>query len=172
MYTEKSHWACQIVHPFCVCSCDGRAKFPTGLETMCWSTSQLSLVCERATASNVNSSRLLLEQMTCAPSYWPIKQTIVNLGEEYLPSKFFSCLRLVRTFTIYLSIKWLFWPEMFNISETVSGRTAFYKTITIHIDSREVGKWLELRFCLDGRFQSGLDWTSLGRSVLLCGFKC
>ncbi|KAI5338149.1 hypothetical protein L3X38_017424 [Prunus dulcis] len=29
---------------------------------MYWSTSQLSLVCERATASNVNSSRLLLEK--------------------------------------------------------------------------------------------------------------
>ncbi|CAL2229700.1 unnamed protein product [Prunus armeniaca] len=24
------------------------------------------------------------------------KQTIVNLGEEYLPSKFFSCLRLAK----------------------------------------------------------------------------
>ena len=173
MYTEKSHRACQIVHPFCVCSCDGRAKFPTGLETMCWSTSQLSLVCERATASDVNPSRLLFRIDNLRPKLLTSKnQTIVNLGEEYLPSKFFSCLRLVRTFTIYLSIKWLFWPEMFNISETVSGRTAFYKTITIHIDSREVGKWLELRFCLDGRFQSGLDWTSLGRSVLLCGFKC
>ena len=91
---------------------------------------------------------------------------IVNLGEEYLPSKFFSCLRLVRTFTIYLSIKWLFWPEMLNISEIVSGRTAFYKTIIIHIDSREVRKWLELRFCLDGRFQLGLDWTRLGLPVL------
>ncbi len=90
----------------------------------------------------------------------------MNLGEEYLPSKFFSCLRLVRTFIIYLSIKWLFWPEMFNISETVSGRTAFYKTINMHIDSREVRKWLELHFCLDGRFQFGLDWTRLGRPVL------
>ncbi|KAI5319053.1 hypothetical protein L3X38_038761 [Prunus dulcis] len=39
---------------FMFCSCDGRAKFPTGLETMYWSTSQLSLVCERATASNAD----------------------------------------------------------------------------------------------------------------------
>ena len=39
------------------------------------------------------------------PQVTNFKQVIVNLGEEYLPSKFFSCLRLVRTFTIYLSIK-------------------------------------------------------------------
>ncbi|CAB4268888.1 unnamed protein product [Prunus armeniaca] len=36
---------------FCVYSYDGRAKFPTALRTINWSTSQLSLVCERATAS-------------------------------------------------------------------------------------------------------------------------
>ncbi|CAL9011382.1 unnamed protein product [Prunus brigantina] len=36
---------------------------------MVWSTSQLSLVCERATASNEDSSRLSLEWITCAPSY-------------------------------------------------------------------------------------------------------
>ena len=87
-------------------SCDGRAKFPTGLETICWSTSQLPLVCKRATASNLNSSRLLLEKDNLRPKLLTSKnQTIVNLGEEYLPSKFFSCLRLVRTFIIYLSIK-------------------------------------------------------------------
>ncbi|CAB4272492.1 unnamed protein product [Prunus armeniaca] len=45
------------------------AKFPTALRTIDWSTSQLSLVCERATASNKNSSRLSLEWITCAPSY-------------------------------------------------------------------------------------------------------
>ncbi|CAL2260765.1 unnamed protein product [Prunus armeniaca] len=57
------------VHPFCVYSYDGRAKFPTALRTIDWSTSQLSLVCERATASNEQSSRLSLEWITCAPSY-------------------------------------------------------------------------------------------------------
>ncbi|CAL2237030.1 unnamed protein product [Prunus armeniaca] len=61
MYTKKSHWACQIVHPFCDHSCGGRAKFPTALKTIDWSTSQLSLVYERATASNEDSSRLILE---------------------------------------------------------------------------------------------------------------
>ncbi|KAI5349826.1 hypothetical protein L3X38_002715 [Prunus dulcis] len=61
---------------------------------------------------------------------------------------------------------------MFNRSGAVSGRTAFYKPITIHIDSREVKRWPELRFCLDGRFQFGLDWPRLGRYVLLCDFKC
>ncbi|CAL8167813.1 unnamed protein product [Prunus armeniaca] len=61
MYTEKSHWACQIVHLFYDHSCGGRAKFPTALRTMVWSTSQLSLVYERATASNEDSSRLILE---------------------------------------------------------------------------------------------------------------
>ncbi|CAL8114802.1 unnamed protein product [Prunus armeniaca] len=39
-----------FVHSFCVYSYDGRAKFPTALRTIDWSTSQLSLVCERATA--------------------------------------------------------------------------------------------------------------------------
>ncbi|CAL2255681.1 unnamed protein product [Prunus armeniaca] len=57
------------VHPFRVYSYDGRAKFPTALRTIDWSTSQLSLVCERATASNEKSSRLSLEWITCAPSY-------------------------------------------------------------------------------------------------------
>ncbi|CAL2265452.1 unnamed protein product [Prunus armeniaca] len=55
------------VHPFCVYSYDGRAKFPTGLRTVGWSTSQLSLVCERATASKI-SGRLSLEWITCVPS--------------------------------------------------------------------------------------------------------
>ncbi|CAL2232685.1 unnamed protein product [Prunus armeniaca] len=49
----------EVVHPFCFCSCDGRVKFPTDLEIIDWSTSQLSLVCERATASLENPSRLL-----------------------------------------------------------------------------------------------------------------
>ncbi|CAL8105055.1 unnamed protein product [Prunus armeniaca] len=40
------------VHPFCVYSYDGRAKFPTALRTIDWSTSQLSL-----------------EWITCAPSH-------------------------------------------------------------------------------------------------------
>ncbi|CAL2256517.1 unnamed protein product [Prunus armeniaca] len=57
------------IHPFCVYSYDGRAKFPTALRTIDWSTSQLSLVCERATASNEQPSRLSLEWITCAPSY-------------------------------------------------------------------------------------------------------
>ncbi|CAL2270037.1 unnamed protein product [Prunus armeniaca] len=57
-----------VVHPFCVYSYDGRAKFPTALRTINWSTSQLSLVCERATASKI-SSRLSLEWITCVPSY-------------------------------------------------------------------------------------------------------
>ncbi|CAL9010875.1 unnamed protein product, partial [Prunus brigantina] len=35
----------------------------------CLSTSQLSLVCERATARNEDSSILSLEWITCAPSY-------------------------------------------------------------------------------------------------------
>ncbi|CAL8169030.1 unnamed protein product [Prunus armeniaca] len=39
------------------------------VESKNWSTSQLSLVCERATASNEKSSRLSLEWITCAPSY-------------------------------------------------------------------------------------------------------
>ncbi|KAI5323273.1 hypothetical protein L3X38_032348 [Prunus dulcis] len=57
--------------------------------------SQLSLVCERATASNVNSSRLLFRIDNLRPKLLTSKnQTIVNLGEEYLPSRFFSCLRL------------------------------------------------------------------------------
>ncbi|CAL8175035.1 unnamed protein product [Prunus armeniaca] len=34
MYTEKSHWACQIVHPSYVCSCDGGVKFPIALKTI------------------------------------------------------------------------------------------------------------------------------------------
>ncbi|CAL8162105.1 unnamed protein product [Prunus armeniaca] len=55
--------------PFCVYSYDGRAKFPTALRTIDWSTSQLSLVCERVTASNEKSSRLSLEWITCALSY-------------------------------------------------------------------------------------------------------
>ncbi|CAL9010041.1 unnamed protein product, partial [Prunus brigantina] len=38
-----------------------RAKFPTALETINWSTSQLSLVYERAIASNEDSSILILE---------------------------------------------------------------------------------------------------------------
>ncbi|KAI5349903.1 hypothetical protein L3X38_002794 [Prunus dulcis] len=42
------------VHPFSFYSCDGRVKFPTALETIDWSTSQLSLVCKRATVSNEN----------------------------------------------------------------------------------------------------------------------
>ena len=58
MYTKKSHWDCQIVHQFCRSSCDGRVKFPIALKTIDWSTSQLSLVCERATASNENSNWL------------------------------------------------------------------------------------------------------------------
>ncbi|KAI5326180.1 hypothetical protein L3X38_017386 [Prunus dulcis] len=61
---------------------------------------------------------------------------------------------------------------MFDRSWAVSGRTAFYKIINMHADSRKVKRWPELRFCLDGRFQFGLDWTRLGRSVLLCDFKC
>ncbi|KAI5323059.1 hypothetical protein L3X38_032131 [Prunus dulcis] len=52
----RRRWRCDIDE-----SCDGRAKFPTGLETMYWSTSQFSLVYKRATASDVNPSRLLLE---------------------------------------------------------------------------------------------------------------
>ncbi|KAI5338852.1 hypothetical protein L3X38_018124 [Prunus dulcis] len=48
--------------------------------------SQLSLVCERATASNVNSSRLLLRIDNLRPKLLTSKnQTIANLGEEYLP---------------------------------------------------------------------------------------
>ncbi|KAI5340420.1 hypothetical protein L3X38_019694 [Prunus dulcis] len=47
--------------------------------------SQLSLVCERATASNVNSSRLLFRIDNLRPKLLTSKnQTIVNLGEEYL----------------------------------------------------------------------------------------
>ncbi|CAL8174740.1 unnamed protein product [Prunus armeniaca] len=42
-------------------NCNGRAKFPTALETIDWSTRQLYLVYERATASSEDSSRLLLE---------------------------------------------------------------------------------------------------------------
>ena len=175
--SEYVYWEVPLGVPNCspvfaVNSLCGRVKFPTGLETTCWSTSQLSLVCERATASNVNSSRLFLEWITCAPSYWLLKQMIVNLGEEYLPSKFFACLRLVRTFIIYLSIKWLFWPEIFDRSWAVLGRNAFYKTINMHINARKVKRWPELRFCLDGRLWFGLDWTRLGRSVLLRDFKC
>ncbi|CAL2277934.1 unnamed protein product [Prunus armeniaca] len=67
MEGQSSQLPC--VHPFCVYSYDGRAKFPTALRTIDWSTSQLSLVCERATASNEQSSRLSLEWITCAPSY-------------------------------------------------------------------------------------------------------
>ncbi|CAL8164331.1 unnamed protein product [Prunus armeniaca] len=37
-----------------------RAKFPTALKTINWSTSQLSLVYERATASNEDSSKFIL----------------------------------------------------------------------------------------------------------------
>ncbi|KAI5316919.1 hypothetical protein L3X38_036628 [Prunus dulcis] len=48
--------------------------------------SQLSLVCERATASNVSSSRLLFRIDNLRPKLLTSKnQTIVNLGEEYLP---------------------------------------------------------------------------------------
>ena len=57
--------------------------------TMDWSESQLSLVCERATASNEDSSRLWKVD-NLRPKLLISKQTIVNLGEEYLPSKFFS----------------------------------------------------------------------------------
>ncbi|CAL8097595.1 unnamed protein product [Prunus armeniaca] len=60
----------KTVHPFCVYSYDGRAKFPTALRTIDWSTNQLSLVCECATAI----------ADLC-------KQAIVNLGEEYLPKR-------------------------------------------------------------------------------------
>ncbi|CAL8083369.1 unnamed protein product [Prunus armeniaca] len=49
------------VHPFCDHFCGGRAKFPTTLRTIDWSASQLSLVYERATTSNEDSSRLILE---------------------------------------------------------------------------------------------------------------
>ncbi|KAI5351771.1 hypothetical protein L3X38_004662 [Prunus dulcis] len=46
---------------------------------------------------------------------------------------------------------------MFSRNETVSGRTAFYKTIGVHIDSREVKRWLELHFAwMEG---SNLGWT-------------
>ncbi|CAL8134733.1 unnamed protein product [Prunus armeniaca] len=50
-----------FVHPFCDHSCGGKAKFLTALKTIDWSASQLSLVYERATASNEDSSRLILE---------------------------------------------------------------------------------------------------------------
>ncbi|CAL2259860.1 unnamed protein product [Prunus armeniaca] len=74
-----------MVNPFCVCSFDGRVKFPIDLKTFDWSKSQLSLVCERATACNNNSSRLLKID-NLRPKLLISKQAIVNLGEEYLPT--------------------------------------------------------------------------------------
>ncbi|KAI5338481.1 hypothetical protein L3X38_017752 [Prunus dulcis] len=56
-------FALVVVHPFYICSCDGRVKFPIALKTIDWSTSQLSLACERATVSNENSSRLLKNRL-------------------------------------------------------------------------------------------------------------
>ena len=66
------------------------------------------------------------------------KQVIVNLGEEYLPSKFFSCLRLVRTLVIYLSIKRLFWPEQLMKFKLFLGGSAFYKTTKIYVDAKKI----------------------------------
>ncbi|CAL8153508.1 unnamed protein product [Prunus armeniaca] len=60
---------CVLFIPFRDYSLDGRAKFPTALKTIDWSTIQFSLVCERATASNEDSSRFILELITYTPSY-------------------------------------------------------------------------------------------------------
>ncbi|KAI5325291.1 hypothetical protein L3X38_034365 [Prunus dulcis] len=98
--------------------------------------SQLSLVCERATASNVNSSRLLFRIDNLRPKLLTSKnQTIVNLGEEYLPSKFFSCLRLADL--------------------QIDTKVGFWQSFTFSSRFMRPFEWAELQLLLLERDRSG-----------------
>ncbi|CAL2249533.1 unnamed protein product [Prunus armeniaca] len=67
-----------VVHPFDICSCYGRVKFLIALRTIDWSTSQLSLVCKRATASN-EKILAYFKIDNLRPKLLISKQAVVNL---------------------------------------------------------------------------------------------